>query len=201
MAVGIAWATIQDVADLVGDAATEDEEKTTRLLERATALVASYICQPLVALDPELVPAPVREAVAVLAARALTGSQSGAGAVASEVMGGFSYRLTQPTSAIDSMRITDDIAALLSGYRCGGGSASVVVCETCGCNSYSCGCGGGTFPPPGTSYAYSGPKDGYYNYLMAPFNDVGSPFNSGRPGRWWREMYANERHAGTKSLL
>jgi hypothetical protein len=202
MATGVAWATVQDVEDLVGSAATEDVDKTQRLLERATAVVASYICWPLEPMDPDLVPGPVREAVATLAARALTGSQGGAGAVASEVMGGYSYRLTQPASAADAMRITPDIATLLSGYRCGGGSASVVVCDSCGCNGGSCACGGYvTYPPPGTTYAAGGSKgDGYYNYLMAPFNDVGSPFNSGRPGQWWREMYANEHHAGTKTL-
>jgi hypothetical protein len=183
-ATGVAWATIQDVEDLIGP--VDDTERCQRLLERATGIVAAYICKPLEPIPIDEVPPPVREAVAVMTARAMTGSTGSAagGTLAGETIGAYTYRYTMPASAIDAMRITPDLAELLSGYRCGGGSASVSVCDTCGCGSASCGCG---YPAPGTSYAWRGGKVGNYSYVMEPANEVGSPFNSGRPGRWWRE--------------
>lgn len=193
MATGIAWASIQDVEDLIGP--VEDIDRGQRLLERATGIVAGYICWPLVVMPLDEVAAPVREAVATLAARALTGTVGGGG-VASETIGGYSYRLTPAGSATDAMRITPDIATLLSGYRCGGGSASVSVCTSCGSASCSC-----CLPPVGASYAYSGPKrPTYADYLQAPYNEVGTPYNSLLPGRWWRETERNVWHDGVTRL-
>jgi hypothetical protein len=149
-------------------------------------------------MDPDAIPPQVREAIATMTARAITGSTGGE--VAAETMGGYNYKMRDTGSAADALRITPDIEELLAPYGTWRGNASVPVCDSgyCGCDPYWTNQAGA---PPGAWYRDPGPKgDGYYRYITGPSSAplTNDPlFNSDRPGRWLREDLATNYHTWT----